>query len=393
MKRKCLAAVVLAGVLCAGASFPSLADTKVDAVYLSLVGDEDLSQMTPGEYRTDLSPAAAEGYYYISDYEVNENSSSGLITYIIEVNAVDGAYFGSDTMVSVYGACSVSAVVRSSTLIRVNAKAYPLRVLDEVSDISIDPIGKKATWSPVDGAASYRVVIQYYSDGGNVRSIKTTVKKTEINLSAYLDKYDFVEVAVRPEKGNSTKDRYILEPDTYTTSDGGVYEEDYRGSYEFNLPTSVYGKLADGSEGYNPFDPSAWSSGYPGSGGGSVSGGSSGTASGSVSGGSGWVGGGDTWYYETNGVRATGWLPLAPEEWYYFDGSGLMKAGWINDGSSVYLLNPSHDGTYGKMLAGYQLYNGNVYYFNELHDGFFGAMYRNSATPDGRWADENGVVR
>ena len=70
-----------------------------------------------------------------------------------------------------------------------------------------------------------------------------------------------------------------------------------------------------------------------------------------------------------------------------------MSAGWFNDNGTVYLLNPAHDGSYGKMLAGYQYYNGFLYYFNEAHDGSYGAMFRNRTTPDGRWADNDGIVR
>lgn len=426
MKARNLAAVLLAGVLGAAASFPSMADTRVDAVYLSLASDIGPFSMSPGEYRTDLYPEAADGDYYISDIDIQENSSSGILTCTMDIYAADGAYFDSNTMVSVYAAYSVN-VSRSSDRIRVTAKAYPLRVLDEVSDISIDWNGKEATWTPVEGASSYSVVILYSGDGGNIRQAKKTVKGTKISLSGYVDQYDYVAVAVRPSKGSAVKDRYVAEPN-YTTSDGGAYDEEYVNSYEFDLPTSVSGTLADGTTGSNPFDPAAWSSGSSGMGSGpsgsasgpggpagagssgstsgSVSGSGgpagtgsssgasgSGSASGSASGGNGWVGGGDTWYYETNGVRTTGWLSVTADEWYYFDGSGLMKAGWINDGAYVYLLNLSHDGTYGKMLTGFQAYNGFTYYFNEIHDGYYGAMYTNKATPDGRWADENGIVR
>ena len=105
------------------------------------------------------------------------------------------------------------------------------------------------------------------------------------------------------------------------------------------------------------------------------------------------MGSGNTWYYLVNGTRTTGWYSVTPEEWYFFDNSGLMCAGWFNDGTEAYLLNPNHDGTYGKMMTGYQTYNGLLYYFNQSHDGTFGAVYKNRATPDGRWADANGVVR
>ena len=45
------------------------------------------------------------------------------------------------------------------------------------------------------------------------------------------------------------------------------------------------------------------------------------------------------------------------------------------------------------MLTGYQVVDGQTYYFNEVHNGVYGAMYHDCYTPNGRWADQNGIVR
>lgn len=421
MKGKRLAALLTGCVLCISAAMPASAAVQVDAVYLSLIMEEELYALTPGDSYVYTTPVGGGDDYYISDAEITQSSTSGAVTYTLDVRAADGWYFNNNTMVSVYGAYDISVYLRTSTRMRVTAKAYPFRVLDEVTGITIDSADKKASWAPVDGARNYSVIICYADQNGSVRRTRKSSGSTSIDLKSYMDRYDYVDVAVRPLKGSSTKDRYTAEPN-YINSTGGVDEEYYVETYEFRLPTSVYGSLPNGSTGGNPFDPNAdysdsGSSGSPlPSGSGSpLPGGSNGhlgnnggplgntvppsagpltpTAQGGAPAAGGWQGSGNNWYYVVNGVRATGWLSITPEEWYFLDNSGLMCAGWFNDGSEVYLLNPNHDGSYGRMLTGYQSYNGYTYYFNQSHDGSYGAMYKNRYTPDGRWADGTGVVR
>ena len=407
MKIKHVAALFLGCVLCMTAAMPVMAATQVDAVYLSLIMEDELYELSPGDSIVYTTPAEAGGEYYINETSITQNTANGIITYTLDVRADSGWYFNNNTMVSVYGAYDISVSLRTSTRMRVTAKAYPFRVLDEVSGIVIDSTDKKAYWTPVEGAKSYSVIIYYADRNGNLHHVRKSSSSASVDLKNYLDNYDYVDVAVRPTKGSATKDRYTAEPN-YINSSGGVDEENYVDIYKFRLPTSVHGSLPDGSAGSNPFDPNDSGSGsssgtvYPGGGNGPVSGSGgsavpgngpvTSTTPGVVQNYNGWQGSGNYWYYVVNGVRAVGWLSITPEEWYFFDNSGLMCAGWLNDGPQTYLLNPNHDGTYGKMLTGYQAYNGFLYYFNQTHDGTFGAMYRNCYTPDGRWADGTGVV-
>ena len=86
--------------------------------------------------------------------------------------------------------------------------------------------------------------------------------------------------------------------------------------------------------------------------------------------------------------------------WYYFDGSGAMKTGWIYLGNIWYYLD-----TEGKMLTGFQDIAGQRYYFNgsgymltgwQLIDGKYyyfdasGAMAKDTWIGD-YYVDENGV--
>ncbi len=415
MKAKKLLAVLLGGALCMAAAVPAMAANELDAVYLSLVSEMELYDLTPGESIVETTPEAASDSYRIADCDITTTmTSGGVYTYVLDVYAQGGARFSKNTMVSVYGAYDISVDLRSTTRMRVRAKAYPFRVLGEVTGIQIDAAGKEAYWTPVDGAKSYSVIIYFADSDGRVRHAKSTVHETKIGLSNYIDRYDYVEVAVRAARGSGTSDRYTAEAN-YMLSGGGIDEENYVDVYDFRLPTATYGKLPDGTTGVNPFNPHAVAGG-----GSTSSGGNSGStagepvtagplagsgtvspaAGGQPAGGSaapsqtdGWQGSGDNWYYLRGGARVTGWLGLTADEWYFMDNSGLMSAGWFNDNGTVYLLNPAHDGSYGKMLAGYQYYNGFLYYFNEAHDGSYGAMFRNRTTPDGRWADNDGIVR
>lgn len=78
--------------------------------------------------------------------------------------------------------------------------------------------------------------------------------------------------------------------------------------------------------------------------------------------------------------------------WFYFDQEGIMATGWFTDADgSQYYLNPSPDGTQGRMYTGWNWIDGCLYYFNEMPDGTRGALKRNFTAPDGRKTNENGV--
>lgn len=98
-----------------------------------------------------------------------------------------------------------------------------------------------------------------------------------------------------------------------------------------------------------------------------------------------WVGTGDRWQVSDNvgGFIKNCWFQDdVTGHWYLLgaeDGS-VMYAGLVTDNSTgkTYLLNPNHDGTYGRMISvngSYNLNGKSVYLtFNQTHDGTFGAI-------------------
>lgn len=80
------------------------------------------------------------------------------------------------------------------------------------------------------------------------------------------------------------------------------------------------------------------------------------------------------------GYVANSWFQDLDGSWYILSQDGTMQAGWIHDNitNKDYMLNPNHDGTYGKMLVTDGIYSINgidVYLtFNQSHDGSYGAI-------------------
>ena len=135
------------------------------------------------------------------------------------------------------------------------------------------------------------------------------------------------------------------------------------------------------------------------------------------------------WFkFDQKGVMEFGWIQheLNPEIWYYAhefnDGNfGVLMKGWHHDpqDGKIYYLDPT---TY-VMKQGLQTIDGKQYYFHMRKDTeaqhwsfglsidaitnshvykwfytllggrSYGTMYQNENIPDGRWADENGVIR
>ena len=86
-----------------------------------------------------------------------------------------------------------------------------------------------------------------------------------------------------------------------------------------------------------------------------------------------------TWYFlsgsfnqgtgTTNtGFLANGWFNLGwdgQDKWYYFDGAGVMKIGWHQEGNKIYYLQADFsDNWYGKAMTGQQMIGGQVYNFD-----------------------------
>ena len=396
---------LLCGLFLTGAAVTASAAQAIGTVNLDIVPYDQLYNMSPGDVveGSEDEVDVSGGPYWVSDCTISGNSQTmkDSYTYTIEIQASSGYYFTSDTLVSVYGAYEVDMYLRTTQRMRVRARAYPYCVLAHVNNIQIDESEKKATWDPVPGAKSYSVYVYYENANGDLRSAKKSASKPEISLSSYIGKYSNVDVSVRAVRGSSTADRYLAESE-YVYSSGRVDDEHYIDQYEFNhIPTATNRLAAGGITGDTTGSLYPGTTG-PGTGGPGTGGPGSLTPAGTPGGPGtgqgqagyfGWQGSGNTWYYLINGVRATGWLSITPDEWYFLYDNGLMAAGWFNDNGIIYQLNPNHDGTYGKMLAGRQFVNGNWYYFNEVHDGTYGAMYMNRYVPGGGYAGPDGIIR
>ena len=112
-----------------------------------------------------------------------------------------------------------------------------------------------------------------------------------------------------------------------------------------------------------------------------------------------WQKTGNNWYYQNNGVNATGWVQdngfwyymnssgimttgwqQVNGSWYYMNPEGKMATGWVNDRGTWYYMNPS-----GAMMTGWVQSNGKWYYM-----GPSGAMLANRYTPDGYYVNSLG---
>lgn len=79
-------------------------------------------------------------------------------------------------------------------------------------------------------------------------------------------------------------------------------------------------------------------------------------------------------------------------DWFRFDEAGNMVTGWYQDPADGrwYYLNPTSDGTLGRMITGWYVIDGAYYYFNPNSDGCRGRMYANETTPDNYYVDASG---
>ena len=94
-----------------------------------------------------------------------------------------------------------------------------------------------------------------------------------------------------------------------------------------------------------------------------------------------WEGQGDVWRLKSsNGTYVTNSWVEDGGAWYLLDEQGYMRTDLVYDSitNAYYMLNPNHDGTYGRMLdkAGtYKVNNIDVYMaFNQSHDGTYGKV-------------------
>ena len=92
-------------------------------------------------------------------------------------------------------------------------------------------------------------------------------------------------------------------------------------------------------------------------------------------------------YLYSDGTKAVNcWLEI-DGQWYYFNMQGIMATGWLKDGGNYFYLDPAT----GSMVTGWQQIDGKWYYFNERSAGFKGMMYADTVTPDGYEVDGSGA--
>lgn len=102
------------------------------------------------------------------------------------------------------------------------------------------------------------------------------------------------------------------------------------------------------------------------------------------------------WYDNTDGSYPFScWSYLlwnGTYEWYHFQSSGYMNAGWFTDtDGNRYFLHNVADGTQGHMYTGWHQIDGTWYYFRENAGGPMGSLVTNGTTPDGYRVDANGA--
>jgi len=79
----------------------------------------------------------------------------------------------------------------------------------------------------------------------------------------------------------------------------------------------------------------------------------------------------NTWYYDgTN--------------WFYLNEQGIMQTGWFFVDNNWFYLNPASDGTKGAMMTGWLFVDNNWFYLNPISDGTKGAMKIGHQVIDGK---------
>jgi len=82
----------------------------------------------------------------------------------------------------------------------------------------------------------------------------------------------------------------------------------------------------------------------------------------------------NTWAYIKNPYANTA-IGQESADWFHFDENGHMQTGWFKDSNNdSFYLNPTSDGTRGRMMTGYNTIDGKKYYFEEASNGRRGAL-------------------
>lgn len=319
----------------------------------------------------------------------------------LELSVKDEAkhYFSSSTKVTVSGFRSElksKKVTHGGESLQIDIKlAKVTGILTEPEDYYWED--GEARWSEVEGAGKYEVRLYR----GNSLITTVTTSREKYNFYTYMNKAGDYSFRVRAiDSSSGTKGTWTDKSEEYSISEEEVYKGNTPGSTPGNGSSSQnpgqpkYGwsqdsagwtfRMEDGNlaKGRWLFVDSNWfylmENGYMTTG---------------------WFYIDNNWFYlnpisdGTRGAMKTGWI-YADNNWFYLnpvsDGTrGAMKTGWQDIGGARYYLNPISDGTRGAMKTGYQQIDGRAYYF----DANDGRLWLNRSTPNGRYADGNGIIQ
>lgn len=333
----------------------------------------------------DMVEVAEEAYYYNTEDDVWIRGEIPVIRVEFSVKDAEKYYFTSSTRVSVSGAHGelkskriVDGGAGMQVEIRLRKAGGNLEEPEE-----LEWYGNTAQWSEVEGAVDYEVKLYR----GSVQVVTKKVRNCEYDFYPYMTRAGDYTFRVRA-LGKS---------------------EDERGKWSDKSEEAYIGK-DDIYRGTPPSDSPAGS-------------GTSGTNAGGIFGESpnfpllptGWVQDQTGWrFYFANHQPAQNTWIFVDNNWFFIDAAGYMMTDWIYVDNNWFYLNPISDGTRGAMQTGWQVINGNTYFLNPISDGTRGAMrtgyqnvdgnwyyfdseqgflWKNQNVPNGRWADENGILR
>ncbi len=382
IKRHTLAAV-LSAAAALSMCMPAYAASKdtIPSVKLEVdCGEEPEAGDSVGSVEVKI-PASAkyeiseEAEYYDTNDDEWERGEVPVIRVELRVKDFEKDRFTSSTKVTVsrfHSSVKSKKVLDNGETLRVDIKLRAVGgELEEVDDYWWD--GRYAAWSDIDDADKYEVKL--YRGSNNVATVTTTSNR--YNFYPYMTRSGNYTFKVRGiSNSDGEKGTWSGESDEYYISEGDVY----RGT-----PPSDSSSSGSGSPSSNSGSPaSGWAQDQNGwtyrLGDGNLARNT-------------WIFVDNNWFYlGGNAYMLTDWI-FVDNNWFYLnpvsDGTkGAMKTGWLNLGGTYYYLNPISDGTRGARMTSYQNIDGKWYFF----DLSTGALWMNRATPNGKWADANGVI-
>ena len=98
----------------------------------------------------------------------------------------------------------------------------------------------------------------------------------------------------------------------------------------------------------------------------------------------------DWTFLNSKGEKQKGWI-VSEGAWYLLkEDSGTLQTGWWKSPSGKwFFFNTAHDGTFGKLCAGWQWIDGYCYYFEDQDSAHLGELLT-AGTKDGYTVDEDG---